>query len=102
LALAGLGLLESCALVAVLVSKVTTCLRIALVHCIRLKPLIRIEVFFSVFVKVMGIDLMIEFTSSSTSTTVATCTNSSLVTDLGLLGKKSDKLAWIDLVWQTC
>jgi len=70
LALALLGLLESGTLVAILVSKITACLRIALIHHIRLEPFI--EVFFFVLIEVVGIDLTIEVMVSSTSTTVAT------------------------------
>jgi len=70
LALAVLGLLESGTLVAIPLSKMTACLSIALIHHIRLEPFI--EVFFFVLVEVMGIDLIIEFMLSSTSTTIAT------------------------------
>jgi len=98
LAFVALSLLESCALVAALVSKVTACLGIALVYHICLKPFIRIKVFFFVLVKVMSIDLIIEFMSSSTSTKITTRSNPSVVTDLGLLGKERSKLAQSDLV----
>jgi len=72
LALVILGLLESGALVAIPVSKITACLGIALIYHIRLKPFIGIEVFFFILIEAMGIDLIIEFMVSSTSTIVTT------------------------------
>jgi len=96
LALDVLGLLESRALVAIPVSKATACFGIALIHHICLEPFIK--VFFFIFIDVVSIDLIIEFMVSSTWTTVAALANSSIVMNLGLLGKESNKLAWSDLI----
>jgi len=85
LALLVLILLKFCALVAIPVAKATTCLGIVLVHHICFEPFVGIKVFV-VLIEIMGVDLIFEFMSSSTLTTIATCTNLRIVMNLGLLG----------------
>jgi len=93
-----LTLLESCACVAVLVAKVTTCLEISLIHHVRLPNVVKVGFNVSFFIKVANAGLMFlsfcgKIMSSGALATIATCTHLCVVTNLGLLpllGKEGD------------